>query len=36
MIYAGSAGAGYEHGNSIEAKNAAIEKLKFDGFALVA
>ncbi len=31
-----SAGAGYEHGDSVEAKKAAIEKLRFDGFALVA
>lgn len=30
-----SAGAGYEHGDSIEAKKAAIEKLRFDGFTLL-
>jgi hypothetical protein len=30
-----SAGAGYEHGQPVEAMKAAIEKLTFDGFTLV-
>jgi integrase len=29
-----SAGAGYEHGQPIEAMKAALEKLQFDGFVL--
>jgi hypothetical protein len=29
-----SAGAGYEHGESVEATKAALEKLTFDGFTL--
>jgi hypothetical protein len=29
-----SAGAGYEHGQPVEAMKAAIEKLTFDGFGL--
>jgi hypothetical protein len=29
-----SAGAGYEHGQPVEAMKAAIEKLAFDGFPL--
>jgi hypothetical protein len=31
-----SVGAGYEHGDSVEVKKAAIEKLRYDGFVLAA
>ena len=31
-----SAGAGYVHGSSVEAMKEAIEKLRFDGFDLIA